>query len=101
MSVHSRQQYGPGGGTAGAGIKIGEPDPMLCESIKVRGPDLAAEHPHVGKTHIIAKDNDDIGTFFRLWPLGFFCLCLAFSAEKQCSGQYIGKKVFHSWEVYV
>jgi len=62
MRVESGQERGPGGAAASGIIKLGELRATLGEGIEVRGGNLTAIGPDIGKPHIVHHDEDNVGT---------------------------------------
>jgi hypothetical protein len=65
MGIDAAQQQRSGRRAARMGVKIGEAHAITGQRIQVRCLDLATVRSHIGKTQVIAEDDDDVRSAWR------------------------------------
>jgi hypothetical protein len=61
MRIQAREQAGSRWTTASRVVELGEAKSSRSEGVEIRSLDFAAVAPDVGKTDVIAEDDDEVG----------------------------------------
>ena len=67
MGIEACEKGGAGRAATGSIVELSIANTVLCQSVNIGGLYLAAIAAYVAVTHIIGKDEDNVGAFF--------CLC--------------------------
>jgi hypothetical protein len=68
VRVKPGHKTGTGGTATGRIVKLGVPEPVGCEAVKVLGPYLAPVASDVRISDIVGHDEDDVRAFGRFRP---------------------------------